>query len=450
MNDSRPTQEATEGTPAWQPRRDPLVWLILGVYFVVAVASSFVHELGYAPDETSRHYPYMEWLGEEYRLPEADPDAVSGALELHPPLYYVALLPVYKAAVPFGRRAALRALRLTAPFIVGATLLLWFAVIRRACGDDRRTSLFTLALTAWWPNLQVQSATFNNDTGALLISAGVLYLVAAKHWESKSLGSAALWGLLIGLGGLVKASVPVGTAPVVLVGLMYQHGRRFWADKRFWARLGMAALVTVVVCGWWYVRSTLLHGSASGISKEMGYAPIPEGMSVLDAWSEGYIQMLTYGAIVGLWKSAWAGVVWFPSEVVGAVYRVLLALTIAASVGIAIRGIRRRRGAAPLPALRSAAIVLPAVGLGTILLSDMYVAVFVHQGFMEGGRYLMPFLVGLTIPFALGLKQVIPARAQTPFMVVSSLFFLCLNFLIWYHIWNYWNPYVLVHAGPWQ
>ena len=57
-----PDGEAPKVAPTWNPRRDPLVWAILAVYLALAIASSFIHELGYAADETSRHLPYVEWL----------------------------------------------------------------------------------------------------------------------------------------------------------------------------------------------------------------------------------------------------------------------------------------------------------------------------------------------------------------------------------------------------
>jgi hypothetical protein len=90
------------------------------------------------------------------------------------------------------------------------------------------------------------------------------------------------------------------------------------------------------------------------------------------------------------------------------------------------------------------------VAFGTMLLSDIYVTVFVHYGFHGGGRYLLIALPGLTIPFALGLKQLCPERWEKPMMVAVSLFFLCLNFLAWYHVVTYWNPYVLETAGRFE
>ncbi len=432
----------------WNARRDALVWLILAVYLVVAIASSYIHELGYGPDETSRHLPYIEWLAQKHCIPPVNPRDPLGPLQLHPPLYYALLTPVYLAAKPFGRRAALRALRWTSPPLVGLSLLLWFSVIRRACADDRRTTLFAFALTAWWPNLYVDAATLNNDVGAILASACVLYLIVCRHWRSRDLVSAALWGAASGVGGLLKASVPLATAPLVLVGLVWQHGRRFWAQERFWMRGFVSAAACLALCGWWFVRSLGAYGSVTGFTPALGYSPIPAGMSKLDALASGLVVPLVVRAVKGLWMSVFAGVVWFPESSRPAVYGILLALTVLAVAGVVVGIVRLVRRRARWGEGQAPAIILSALGFGVIYVSAVWVSVFVHAGFYEGGRYLMPFLSGLTIPFALGLKQVCPRPARTGVMIAVALFFLALNFLVWYHLSTYWNPYVLRTAGP--
>ena len=430
------TESPVSQSGPWAPSRDPLFWIIVAAYFALAVTYSYVMELGYGPDETSRHYPYVEWLATERTLPPADPAVDCGALELHPPLYYALLTPVYLAAKPLGDRAALRALRWTSPFLVGACLLLWFAVIRRACANDRRTTLFAFALTAWWPNLHVDAGALNNDVGTLLVCAGSLYLIHVKQWGSRSWASAALWGALVGLGGLVKSSVLTMGVPVVAVALVWQHGRRFYADGRFWARGLLAATACAAICAWWYERNLELHGML--VPVPAGYAPEFFGMTRAEA---------LHRAIDGLWQTVFAGAVWFPDWSHPVVYGALRVLTAAGVIGVAAGLCRLATKRTRCAEGQAAAIVLPAIGFGAMLLSCIWVTVFVHFGVHGGGRYLVPFLPGLTIPFALGLKQLVPRRLQSAMMVVVALFFLALNFLVWYHLITYWNPYVLSTAG---
>jgi len=432
----------------WQCRRDPLVWLIFAVYLALAITYSYTMELGYGPDEPNRHFGYVQWLANEHSLPPADPNVDCGDLELHPPLYYLLLTPVYLATASFGNRVALRALRWTSPFLVLVSLLLWFAVIRRACANDRKTTLFAFSLTAWWPNLFVAAGTLNNDVGAILMSAGLLYIIYVGQWQSRSLGSAALWGALVGLGGLTKSSVLMTCMPVIGVALIWQHGKRFYTDSRFWTRALVAAAACIVVCGWWYLRNLQLHGAL--IPVPQGYCLIPPGLTKLEALRLGLVGPLLLRAVNGLWMSVFAGPVWFPDWSHPVVYGILRVLTVLGVIGVAIGIYRLLRGRAQFAPGQAAAIVLPAVGFGAIYLSAIWTATFIHAGVYQGGRYLLPFLPGLTIPFALGLRQVFPRSLQTALMVCVAVFFLLLNFLVWYHLITYWNPYVLSTGGRFE
>ncbi len=439
---------STRPGPAWAPRRDPLVWAILAVYFALAVTYSYVMELGYGPDETTRHYPYVKWLANQRCLPPADPNVDCGPLELHPPLYYLLLTPVYVAATSFGNRAALRALRWTSPFLILAALLLWLAVIRKACADDRRTTLFAFALTAWWPNLFVDAGALNNDVGAIVASAALLYLICVRQWRSRSWASAVLWGAVVGLGGLIKSSVLTSCVPVIAVALLWQHGKRFYADGRFWIRALLAAAACLALCQWWYLRNLELHGSLVPIPH--GYCLIPAGVTKLEALESGLVGELFLRAVNGLWVSVFAGAVWFPDWSHPAVYGALRLLTALGLVGLAVGVYRLIKGRAYFADGQAAAIVIPSVGFAAIYLSAIWVAIFVHAGLYQGGRYLMTFLPGLTIPFALGLKQLFPRRFRTALMVIVAVFFLALNVLVWYHLITYWNPYVLSTSGRFE
>ena len=443
----------------WQPRQDPLVWAVFGVYLALAITYSYVMELGHGPDESDRHYPYVQWLAQEATLPPADPTVDCGALELHPPLYYLSLVPVYAVAHRYGDRVALRTLRWTSPFLILAALLLWFAVIRRACADQRYTSLFCLALTAWWPNLFVAAGCLNNDVGAILSSAVLLYLVSVGDlgrpgaraegmrglWTSP-LGSAALAGGVIGLGALMKSSALTVCVPVLAVAVARQHGRLFYRDGYFWLRGLMAAATCIAVCGWWYLRNLELHGALVPIPQ--GYSLIPAHLTKLEALMGGLVGPVLLRAINGLWVSVFAGAVWFPEWTHPLVYWPLRALTAAGVIGVSVGLWRVCTGRAVFAPGQAKALVLSAAGFGAIYLATLWVAVFVHFGVHQGGRYLLPFLPGLTIPLGLGLKQLVPARLRAATAAALLAFLVALSFLAWYHMVTYWNPRVLEVSGP--
>ena len=78
---------------------DRIFWLIFALAALMGVVYNSVILVGYGPDET-RHMGYIKLLFEERSLPFFLPDGSEyrDAHTLHPPLYYLALLPIYAVA----------------------------------------------------------------------------------------------------------------------------------------------------------------------------------------------------------------------------------------------------------------------------------------------------------------------------------------------------------------
>ncbi|MEI6501879.1 MAG: hypothetical protein WCP21_12730 [Armatimonadota bacterium] len=440
MEHSTVSPAPTETPAPWQPLRDRAVWGILIVYLGLAITYNYSMALGFAPDEQSRHYPYVKFLANHWRLPVGDPVAEGGYLDIHPPLYYALLAPVYLAARGFGDLTALRALRLTSPPLIFLALLLWLPVLQRACGGKRGPTLFAFALTAWWPHLFVPAGALNNDVGLLVMSALLLYLVTVRHWASRDYRSVALWGVVAGLGTLMKTSALPPGLLLMGVALAWQHGRRCYADPRFWGRLGTGVGVALLVCGSWLGRNYLLYGQLSYFP---GMSPIPEGVGKLEALFTGMVVPLVLRALNGLWASVWAQMGWFPPVTEPFVYgglRLVTLLAVAGWVGIAARC---RKSKEECEEYLRPAFALPALGFGLLLAMAIYISTFIHMGVYQGGRYLLPYLPGFTGFLTLGLRSIIPPRARLPLAVLFLLLFLALSPLAWFRLLTYWNPLVL-------
>lgn len=86
-NDAKTNTSGTSTAPAekWVPHKDPVIRFILALHLAYALAFSFVMELGHAPDELSRHYPYVRFLAHNWRLPVGDPGTEGGASRHSPP-----------------------------------------------------------------------------------------------------------------------------------------------------------------------------------------------------------------------------------------------------------------------------------------------------------------------------------------------------------------------------
>ncbi len=77
-------------------RDDRVLWAIIGVSIVLGLIYNAVILIGFGPDEP-RHMAYVKLLAEEHIFPFILPDGneYKGAHSLHPPLYYVLLVPLY-------------------------------------------------------------------------------------------------------------------------------------------------------------------------------------------------------------------------------------------------------------------------------------------------------------------------------------------------------------------
>ncbi len=428
------------GHEAYHPLRDRLVWLILLVYLALAITYSYVMLLGQAPDESDRHFPYVRWLAHTWALPSDDPAVTGGNLELHPPLYYLLLTPLYLASEQFGDMAAMRVLRWTSPFVVLAALLLWLQIIWHACGRQRRSFLFIFALTAWWPNLFVDAGAITNDVGAILASVVLLYLVAVKYWHDRTVKVALLLGVVAGLGALMKASTMPPSFTILAVALIWQHGRRFYRDGDFWMRGLALAAAFLAVCGWWYLRNYEIYGALTPFPQ--GYRGIPYALSNWEGVLYGYAGPLLVRGLNGLWASAFAGIVWFPDSTHPVIYNVLRLLSVLAAIGLIIAIRRWRKGELTIAADQAPALALACVGFATLWLSALWMAVFVHMAWYQGGRYLLLYLPGLVLPLGLGLHELFRRlRSPMPYLV-TLCWFVFLSFVAWYHIWTYHNPIV--------
>jgi len=274
-----------------------------------------------------------------------------------------------------------------------------------------------------------------------LASAVLLYLVSIRLWHDRTVKTALLLGALAGVGALMKASTIATAFGVLGVALVWQHGKRFLRDADFWLRgLAMAAAF-LAVCGWWYARNYELYGAFTPFPR--GYRPIElYGLSNWEAIRYGKVWAPLADALNGLWASSFAGMVWFPDGTHVVIYNLLRLICVLSAIGVILGIVRWRRGEVVMSQERLRTLALACVGFGTLWLSAVWMAVFVHKGVYQGGRYLMLYLPGLVLPLGLGLHELYRRmKSPVPYLVTMA-FFLLLSAVAWYHIWTYHNPIV--------
>ena len=434
--------------------RDRALFVLLLLAALLGLAYNAVILLGYGPDE-SRHLAYVELLFREHTFPRQNPDGTeyAGAHSYHPPLYYLILLPFYALFRALPSAGTWHALRLVSQALCLLSLPLIYQIARRAGGGDRVFAALVVAQIALLPIFGMTEGIVNNDSALLLAVTVFLWLLAVKYPDDEGWKSALVLGVCFGLGGLCKGTAFLCDFAALAVYLWAQNGARGLRSPRPWLRLALALGVAVVLAGPWYARNVVLYGS---------WQPVPRGFSPADM---GWLPRAEYGPLLqmfhpnfpplvgqatwGIFYSLWSQKDWMPPALRLDIYSLFVAYCLAALAGAARRKWGRKPSpeeaveeSAPTAEDRSARIAVwsSAAAFAVTALACLQIALFVHWGQAEGGRYLLPALTGLSIPLARGWRGLIGARRLPVLLAAWSLALLSLNGLAFFWLLRYLNP----------
>lgn len=419
------------------------------VYLALALCYNIVIPPRMGPDEP-RHLDYVQRLVEQHALPRLDADGkeVGGATIFHPPLYYALLAPVYVAFRPLGPDAAARAMRCCSPLFVGLALVLCWLSLRRLWPERRALRLSVVASMAFLPHVQMEAAVVNNDTAAILAGALLVWQLVRlqDRWptDRDALGFGLVFAVFLNTKGQAVPLLPLWLVWVLVLAPREGVG---------WATIGRVLLLgylpMLLLGSPWYLYNISLYGSP--------FPPLPGNWQVIDPISHQPIagrvllmQLLTflpgpyfliYRAVFGLFITFWCQEGWLNPPFGWKLYDGLLLFSLVALAGtVKLAWQARRSGGwwwrAWPPALR-AALATVAVIYGYIV----GIATFVHIGFYEGGRYLLPVVVGLLTAVGLGLEAAAPsARARWWLLGSFAAFILLLNVFCLHTLLTVLNP----------
>ncbi len=278
-----------------------LLWLALVCHVAFAAAFAFTTPSFEAPDENS-HYEYAQHLANAGALPLSPGLAharglpqTEGAARAHePPLYYallaVALLvtgtddtvfgPITNPA--FGNPALpghhlhmlhgsgqgdgpLLLLRCLSVLLGAITIVLVHRLGRACCPTQPRTADLAALLAACLPMHAFLHGALNNDVLAITLStATLLALVRLLQRERVRTVDGLGLGALLGLGLLTKlTTLYLGGLAAVAFVVVWRRQR----DNRTLVRAALlAAGVTMLISGWWFLRNLQLYGDPLALS----------------------------------------------------------------------------------------------------------------------------------------------------------------------------------------
>lgn len=346
------------------------------------------------------------------RVAFADMDAASAAYEeqdsaqslearttlgqafIYPPLYYVSVALVHRVGWSLGLHPLqlyYLARFLSLLLFIGSLVLARRAFVMLAQGDSLFANL-ALFIMAFHPQLTMLTVSIQPDVLTLALATAAVTSVVGLAL-GKSSGVTPL-SIALGLLLLTKPHFFVSTVGALLVVLGWQHLSRARpiVSPKMLVRL---CLWSLVLGGWWYLRSWNLYGNPIGLPR-VYLSPISIGfVSNVFAWVTQWVKQM-YESYWGIWG-------WLDYGYPSWVYELLRLLSIAPAVlyGLAWIAVNRtskspRSAEKPLLAIW----VFFAASMAILLGEMLYVAGSVGPDVNNQGRNWLPYILIHAVYFA--------------------------------------------------
>jgi 4-amino-4-deoxy-L-arabinose transferase-like glycosyltransferase len=208
------------------------------------------------------------------KLPVNDDYVLLPYKSVQPPLYYLAAGLVAQL-VPPNPRTVLYVGRLVAVFFGAASVYFCWLAIRELAPREPIWALASAGTVALLPEFCFTNAHAANDSAVNFAATAAFYVwirgLRHPEFDRRLLGAGAMLGLAF-LCKLTAAVLIPGLALVVLFRMFQAHPSALgWSNwlKRALSMVAGAALGTVLVCGWWFIRNVLTYGEPSGTKAEL-------------------------------------------------------------------------------------------------------------------------------------------------------------------------------------
>jgi len=377
----------------------------------------------------------------------------------HPPLYYLLMAPVYWLFQDASIKAQLYALRVAAIPFGMLTVLFAYLTVRTIFPRDRFLAMTVPAFVAFQPQISYEAAMLNNDILAIATTSAVIYLLALGLKRRFPLWTCLLIGFCFGLAMLSK-STSVTSAPLIGIAMIFGLG---WRNIREWLPKGAltAGIAGVMVLPWvFYMWAT--YGDLTALDR----------ISTLQWWnySERGGQGRSIWSMLSdkrffwdRWQETWGAFGWRLIYLDAELLRVILWITLFATVGLAAYALRFLRAQREIDAAEEAGEdvgKLRHTGDPTLAIMPWQVTAVIMMGVacviayyailqfgttfsLTQARYYFPAIVPAAILLMLGLRSWFPRRWLPWVQAGVFLALVLLNLIIYTaYVIPYWNPSV--------
>lgn len=220
----------------------------------------------------------------------------------HPPLYYLAMAPLYRATDGWSTQSQLYLLRAAAiPFGL-VVVLCAFGSVRLLFPRDEFMQIAVPAVVAFQPQISYEAAMVNNDIAGIAAVSVILYLLLRTLRRGLTRRDLALVGLALGIGLLFKSTTII-TIPGIAIAIVLGTSIR---RPRLWIAGGLLpAAVTIAVTWPWYLYLWQTYGNFSGLPQ---IHAIQVRWTYPDGMEPSVTDLLFDKAFAGMrWRETWGG-----------------------------------------------------------------------------------------------------------------------------------------------
>lgn len=393
------------GLVYWHRRRPLSVRQLFMVVLVVGVlgrlAAVVFTPTFYAPDEQS-HFNYIKYLAEKRDFPVQAGRMGESDNEweyFQPPLYYLLLVPLYRAVEALFHNTAttVLVLRFVSVLLWVVNIRLGLLLLKRLGVKDELVWLSTMTLACLLPTYLFVSAAINNDNLLITVGTGLACLMAQ---QKRSLQNSLGMGVTLGLALWVKQSALIFVPAIGLLFLL-EAVRRHVSWRGMFGHLALALGLAAVIASPWAFRNWRVYGTLT-----------PEDLSAAaKAWPSLVDGLLSAGH--NLTKTFWSvsGIsndIGYPFPLLGICFALLC-----------VAGLVLGRKQEPQPVGKLLGATTPPVLAALALAVLVNVLLVLRFGYLYGmgqGRHLFPLLYPIALGLAWGLKS-IPSHHPTVHMV---------------------------------
>lgn len=208
---------------------------------------------------TGGHLAYIQYLYENWRLPDFDPTTVYQFN--HPPLHhYICAVWMKFCSLFIHDTDILEESIQVVPFVCSLLILLVILRILRQLSLQEKTVRLLMVLFAFHPALVLLSGSVNNDCMSLLFT--LLCVYTTIRWSREpNLHNILYIALSISLGMLTKQNVAEMAFPIAFVFLyvLVKRWKESWMRGRLFSQFAAFGIVSVPLGMSFYVRNLILY-----------------------------------------------------------------------------------------------------------------------------------------------------------------------------------------------